>query len=158
MFFRPFLLLTMKTKNHIVDKVFTGSSAGASAPGSGPGSRWFKSTLPETLEGQQKCWPSLRFHAESVDLKPGGRRTTECCPKPARPGGALFLESAGGQIHSVRNGNGQHAGRFLFVWLSPIIWLPTVPICSFLTRDWTFYFQFCVFRSKIGHFSAHPLH
>ena len=65
MFLRPFLLLTMKTKNHIVDKAFTGSSAGASAPGSGPGSRWFKSTLPENAKGTVSTVPFCIFRGHS---------------------------------------------------------------------------------------------
>ena len=67
----------------------------------GTWSRWFKSSLPETQEGQLNGWPSLCFRASRLDLKPGGRRTTECCPKPGRPGGGL--QGAVGQIQSARN-------------------------------------------------------
>ena len=48
--------------------------------------------------GQSAC-PDFYF-GDKWDLKPCGRRATECCPKQGRPVGATFLLSAGGQVPS----------------------------------------------------------
>ena len=138
MFSGPFLLLTLKTKNHIVDKAFTGSSAGASAPGSGPGSRWFKSTLPENAKGTVSTVPFCIFRGQSGfetehQQKPSVRRVLQRrWPGAGLPGG-------GGQIHSARNLPKR---------------LDFCPFCLFLKVQRTFYFHFHAFGDENGIFYA----
>ena len=95
------MLLTTNTKNHILNEVKSGSSAGASALGSGPRGRWFKSTLPETLRGLVNPVPLVVSRAGCVDLKPGGRRTVRWTVR-SQAGPEAGHQGGGGQIHSAR--------------------------------------------------------
>ena len=136
MFFLPFLLLTMKTKNHIVDKAFTGSSAGASAPGSGPGSRWFKSTLPENAKGTVSTVPFCIFRGHSGfetehQQKPSVRRVLQRrWPEAGLPGGVGQIQSAriiqapyANKISSRVQMNGRAALDQIILQVRPILHL-----------------------------------